>query len=182
MAADGRVIILTELDTDGVATGAKRLKVELEDLGKDAGGAGKEIDGLFGQLFKADFYSEIAVGALQELGDKLVEFVAGSVEAAADIKAINAQFSQTFKDLEGDATKALDSIEEKTGITATRMQGSYTKIFAFTKSVGADSAEAMNIAERAMLAAADSAAYYDRTIEEATETLQSFLKGKQIAA
>ena len=177
MTADGKVVIITELDTDGIATGTKKLKVEMESLSKEADGAGKEMDGLFGELFKADFYAEIAVGALQELGRQLVDFAADSVGVAADVKAANAQFSQTFKELEKDATKALGSIEKQTGVTATRMQGSYTKIFAFTKSVGADSAEAMDIAERAMLAAADSAAYYDKTIEEATETLQSFLKG-----
>lgn len=177
MAADGKVVIITELDTDGVATGTKKLKVEMESLSQEADGAGKEMDGLFGKLFKADFYAEIAVGALQELGSQLVDFAADSVGVAADVKAANAQFSQTFKELEKDATKSLKSIEKQTGVTATRMQGSYTKIFAFTKSVGADSAEAMDIAERAMLAAADSAAYYDKTIEEATETLQSFLKG-----
>lgn len=31
--------------------------------------------------------------------------------------------------------------------------------------------------ERALRAAADSAAYYDTSVEQATETLQSFLKG-----
>lgn len=177
MTADGKVVIITELDTEGVATGSKRLKVEMESLGKEADSAEKEVDGLFGQLFKADFYSDIAIGALKELGSQLIEFVSESVGAAADVKAANAQFSQTFKELEKDATKSLESIEKQTGVTATRMQDSYTKIFAFTKSVGADSAEAMGIAERAMLAAADSAAYYDRSIEETTETLMSFIKG-----
>lgn len=174
MAADGKVVILTELDTNGIATGSKKLRIEMESLGEEAG---KEIDGMFSQLFKADFYSELAVGALKELAGQIVEFVKESVGAAADVKASNAQFSQTFKDLEKSATKSLEAIEKKTGVTATRMQDSYTKVFAFTKSVGADSAEAMNVAERAMLAAADSAAYYDRSIEETTETLMSFIKG-----
>ena len=57
------------------------------------------------------------------------------------------------------------------------MQGSYTKIYAFAKTTGADSEEALGLAQRALHAAADSAAYYDRSIEDATETLQSFLKG-----
>ena len=35
----------------------------------------------------------------------------------------------------------------------------------------------MNLMERALKAAADSAAYYDTSVEQATETLQSFLKG-----
>lgn len=62
-------------------------------------------------------------------------------------------------------------------LSATRMQGSYTKIYAFAKTAGADSEEALGLAQRALEAAADSAAYYDRSIEDATEALQSFLKG-----
>jgi hypothetical protein len=38
-------------------------------------------------------------------------------------------------------------------------------------------ADALSLSKRAMIAVADSAAFYDRTLEETTESLQSFLKG-----
>ena len=40
-----------------------------------------------------------------------------------------------------------------------------------------ETAEALSLADRAMVAVADSAAFYDRSLEETTESLQSFLKG-----
>ena len=52
-----------------------------------------------------------------------------------------------------------------------------SKIYAFARSSGGDATESMNLMERALKAAADSAAYYDTSVEQATETLQSFLKG-----
>ena len=40
-----------------------------------------------------------------------------------------------------------------------------------------DTADALSLADRAMIAVADSAAFYDRSLEDTTESLQSFLKG-----
>ena len=118
-----------------------------------------------------------ALGLLENAGEALVELGKQAVVASADIQAANAQFSQTFGSLEDTARAALQSVADETGILATRMQDSYTKIFAFTKTLGADTETAMDISGRAMKAAADQAAYYDKSIEEVTETLQSFLKG-----
>ena len=58
-----------------------------------------------------------------------------------------------------------------------RMKGSYTQIAAFAKTTGMDTSDAMDLANRSMRAVADSAAFYDRSLEETTESLQSFLKG-----
>lgn len=105
------------------------------------------------------------------------DFASGMIESAAQVQAENAQFEQTFSGFEATARSSLQAVADEAGITATRMQGSYTKIYAFAKTTGADSEEALGLAQRALHAAADSAAYYDRSIEDATETLQSFLKG-----
>ena len=40
-----------------------------------------------------------------------------------------------------------------------------------------DTEEALGLTERAMILTADSAAFYDRSLEETTESLRSFLKG-----
>ncbi|WGT37685.1 hypothetical protein QH639_17860 [Lysinibacillus sp. 1 U-2021] len=58
-----------------------------------------------------------------------------------------------------------------------RLKGSFTQIAAFAKTTGADTADALSLTERATLAAADGAAFYDRSIEEVIENMQSFLKG-----
>lgn len=154
-----------------------RVNETLDDTDSSAASAQKGLGDVFGQMFSASALADVAIGALKEVGAALKDLAIESIQAAADLRAENAQFSETFKELEKTATKSLDNIAKDVGISASRMKKSYTKSFAFVKSIGADSEEAMNIANRAMVAAADSAAYYDVTVEQATETLQSFLKG-----
>ena len=109
--------------------------------------------------------------------DKIKDFGVACVENAAEVKAANSQFEQTFGELQNKAGAAIDKIAEKSGILATRLNGTATSIYAFAKSSGADSAEAMELMEISLQAAADSAAYYDTSLEQAGETLMSFLKG-----
>lgn len=113
--------------------------------------------------------------------EKIISFGQTCIETAAAIKASNSQFQQTFtqggQDLTRTAEDIINKVGEASGIIATRLKDSGTKIYAFAKSSGADSAEALSLMETALTAAADTAAYYDVSLESATETLQSFLKG-----
>ena len=109
--------------------------------------------------------------------DKIKDFGASCINAAADASAMSSQFSQVFGDLESTASANLTAIAENTGIVENRLKGSYTQIAAFAKTGGMETAEALSLADRAMIAVADSAAFYDRSLEETTESLQSFLKG-----
>lgn len=154
----------------------ERMAKGLDDVGDAAEVADDKVLS-FGDVLKAGIASGAILNGLERVADVVVEVGTASIEAAADVKAANAQFSQTFGDLEGRATSALRSISAETKIATTRLQGGYTALYAFTKSVGGDQETALNIAQRALRAAADSAAYYDRSMEDATETLQSFLKG-----
>lgn len=56
------------------------------------------------------------------------------------------------------------------------MKGSFTQIAAFAKTTGMEQADALDIADRSMKAVADSAAFYDRSIEDVTNSLQFFLE------
>lgn len=111
---------------------------------------------------------------------KIVFSIAGFMElaeAAADAEALKSQFTQVFGDMEDVATKKLQAISDETGVAVNRMKGSFSQIAAFAKVSGVEQKEALELSERAIKAVTDSAAYYDRTIEETTESLQSFLKG-----
>lgn len=112
---------------------------------------------------------------------KIIDFGKQCIETAAEVRASNAQFEQTFstggQNLTATAKGVLDTIANSSGILATRLQDSGTKIYAFAKSSGASSEEAMSLMSTALTAAADSAAYYDVSLESATESLMSFLKG-----
>lgn len=99
------------------------------------------------------------------------------VDTAAEVRAEASAFEQTFGDMQDTATKAIGRVADESGILQTRLNALGSKIYAFARSSGGDATESMNLMERALKAAADSAAYYDTSVEQATETLQSFLKG-----
>lgn len=148
----------------------------MENFEDDTENAGNTaID--FGDVLKANLVSELILDGLREMASLVEDFAVGSVEAAAEVQAATAQFEQTFKGLESAASNSLDDISEDTNIASTRMQGNFSTIYAFAKNAGAGTTEALTISSRAMIVAADNAAYYDKSIEEATEQLQSFLKG-----
>lgn len=130
--------------------------------------------------------AESAIKGVKSMASKLlgaigigfsIAGIANLAEAAADAEALKSQFSQVFGDLEDDATEKLSKIADETGVTVNRMKGSFTQIAAFAKTTGMEQADALDIADRSMKAVADSAAFYDRSIEDVTNSLQSFLKG-----
>lgn len=100
-----------------------------------------------------------------------------AVKSAAEVKAMNSQFEQTFGSLQDEASSAMNRVATESGILQTRLQGVGTSIYAFAKASGADSAEAMSLMETALQATADASAYYDRSLEDTSESLMSFLKG-----
>ena len=147
---------------DDTSDRAQRAAVSVDRSGSGMAGAFKKIG--------AAVAAYLTVDAIKKFG-------MGCIQAAADANAMESQFSQVFGNLEGSASKSLTSIADKAGISENRMKGSFTKIAAFAKTTGMDTESALSLSERAMIAVADSAAFYDRSLEETTESLQSFLKG-----
>lgn len=119
-------------------------------------------------------FSKKALLTLNTVGIAISGF---SIKAAADMQAMNAQFSQVFGKFESSAQKSIDKISKKTNILPNRLKPAFTSMAAFAKTTGMDTADALSLTERATMAAADSAAFYDKSIDEVTESLQSYLKG-----
>lgn len=155
---DGTIRINTKIDTKGLNKGESLIKGSFDRIGSAA------------KKLAATIAAAFAVG-------KIIEFGKAAIQAAADFEAMEAQFSQVFGDMESVASKSLSQIAKQAGITEERMKSSYTKIAAFAKTTGMDAAGSIDLANRAMVAVADSAAFYDRSLEDVTESLQSFLKG-----
>ena len=109
--------------------------------------------------------------------DAIKTFGAGILTAAADASAASSQFAQVFGEFESQASNSLSKLAAEGGISENRLKGSFTQIAAFAKTSGMDTESSLSLSERAMRAVADSAAFYDRSIEDTTESLQSFLKG-----
>lgn len=148
----------------------------IDQFGKEVSDAKKETS-TFGDILKANLASEAIFSGIRRMADALKDVAKDSVEASAEYQAQRSQFTQTFGSLEGEASEAIQGIADSTGILASRLKSSATSVYAFCKSSGADSATAMSVMKESLNVAADAAAYYDRSLEDTTETLQSFLKG-----
>lgn len=136
----------------------------------------KKIEGL-GDKLKAPMSKLGSAMAAAFSTALLAKFAKESIESAAQVNAANSQMSQTFGELEAKARSAIGTVAKNSGILESRLQGVGTSIYAFAKTSGMDSAAAMTMMQDALQATADSAAYYDRSLEETAESLKSFLKG-----
>lgn len=148
----------------------------LEDTGdalEDAGDEGLK----FGDVLKANVFGSAIVSGIKAVAGAARDMAGEFIQSAASVKAQTSQFTQTFGALDGEAKAAMDRVADSSGILATRLQETGTQIYAFARSAGADTTKGMDLMERALRVAADSAAYYDRSLEDTTESLQSFLKG-----
>lgn len=152
-------------------SGADSAKNDIDNVSGKAGKLGETLTTVGGKI--SDFGGKLTAG----LSVPLTALGALTVKAAADAKAANSQFEQTFGELQGTASDAINRVAEDAGILNTRLRGVGTSIYAFAKSSGADSAEAMSLMEEALKATADAAAYYDRSLDDTSESLMSFLKG-----
>lgn len=163
---------------------------QINDLKNELNSAGNALDdtadamdnasqsGLkFGDIIKANVISDFVVDGIKELASVAKDLAANFVESAAEVRAETAQFSQTFGDLADDATAAIQNVADSANTLPTLLQPAATSIYAFARSSGATTAQAMDLMSKSMQVAVDSAAYYDKTLSETTETLQSFLKG-----
>lgn len=135
---------------------------------------------------QANSVSNNMKSSLKKLGSAIVaafsvaaikQFSQQCIESAAQVNAANSQFEQTFGSMKSQAKSAIQSVAKESGILETRLQGVGTSIYAFAKTTGMDSANALNMMQEALQVTADSAAYYDRSLEDTAESLKSFLKG-----
>lgn len=202
--SDGTIIIDTSIDTSGFKEGIANFEKQLagsteqfsdfgESVGKEfAEGFNKEIDnigdvssklpssygGVENKINKlGKTAAKVGAAMTVSLTTPISVFGQKSVEAAAEMEAAASQFSQVFGELESNAFSNLSAIADETGIIEERLRGSYTQIASFAKTTGIETEEAMKLSNRAMRAVADSAAFYDRSLEETAESLRSFLKG-----
>lgn len=128
-------------------------------------------------MLKANLLSNIILDGVKQLASAVKSMAGEFISSAAEVKAETSAFDQTFGNLGDTASAAIGRVASESGILQTRLNTLGSKIYAFARSSGGDTEQSMALMERALRAAADSAAYYDTSVEQATETLQSFLKG-----
>nr|WP_137599390.1 hypothetical protein [Enterococcus nangangensis] len=114
---------------------------------------------------------------LANIGDKLIDVGKNSIEAAASQQALQAQFDQVFGDGADKAQKMVDDMASEFNMLPNRVKPNFTKLTAMFQGLGMDQSEAMESAAQATTLAADAAAFYDQSMEDAQGSLTSFLKG-----
>lgn len=147
-----------------------------DDLGSSMSDAGNKALS-FGDVLKASILSQAIVDGVKAIASAVKDMAVTFVQNAADVKAEASQFSQTFGEFSTQAQEAIGRVADSSGILDTRLNTLGSQIYAFARSSGGDATESMTLMEQALQASADSAAYYDKSLEETTDTLQSFLKG-----
>lgn len=167
--ADGRIIIDVEANTKGL----DQAKKQVEGFAKEIGDQGTEGVNRITDSFKV--MAKTLGGVLA--AKQLFNFGVQVTEAAASAQAIEAQFEQVFDNVKDSASDSLNAIAKETGVLPNRLKPAFTQMAAFAKTTGMDTKDALSLTERATLAAADSAAFYDKSIESVTDSLQSYLKG-----
>lgn len=131
----------------------------------------------FADVFKANILSSTIYDGLKSIGGAIKSMAGEFIQSASSVKAENSQFEQTFGEFQSQAVEAIGRVSDEAGILDTRFRTLGSQIYAFARSSGGEAEQSLGLMERALRVAADSAAYYDTSVENTTETLQSFLKG-----
>ena len=158
---------------------AKAAGEALDQTGTSAGGAGEALEGMIkpSTLATAQAMGTAMYTLAVNTGRLVVNLSKKAIEAAATIEAENAQFASTFSDLADVATASFDSISKDTNIYAGRLKSVGIKAYGQFKGSGIEAAESIEMMDEYLRIAADAAAYYDITLEEADTRLRSFLRG-----
>lgn len=168
-----------------IAIDSGNSKSEIEEISKSAEGlAGKldadspKIEKTAQKIGKATvFWGNLAAGATEAAVKFFMRLPGASVKAAASVEAEEAAFQSTFGTMADEATKRYQQIADETNILATRLRSVGTTGFAQLTGAGVEANDALTESERFLRLAADAAAYYDITLESASEKIRSFMRG-----
>lgn len=120
---------------------------------------------------------KIARNSAVALGGLITAVGGFGIKAAGELQAINAQFQQSFDGLGNAPDKALGQLSDKFNILPNRLKGPMSQINSFFKGSGVSAKDSLSMTSDAMNVAADSAAFYDTSIEETSASLKGFLMG-----
>lgn len=148
---------------------------DIQELANASDDTAPKLDKLT-NIMKSDLMMQ-AADKLGEVSDKIFDVGQEAIEAAANVKAIDAQFEQVFGELEGYAEDVVNQLGEDFGILPSRLRAPLASVTSMFKGLGYDTETAINMASEAMTIASDSAAFYDKSLEDANGSLNSFLKG-----
>lgn len=155
-----------------------RLSLDASDYEKGVQSSKQSFMGLANTVSaKAVAVGTMVAHGVERAAGKLIDFGKNAIQASADIEAEISLYQQVFGELESAATGALESISQDTNILSTRLRGIGTGAFMQFKGAGVDAGNALSMMDKYTRLAADAAAAYNISVEEADQKLRSFIRG-----
>lgn len=155
-----------------------RLSLDASDYEKGVQSSKQSFMGLANTVSaKAVAVGTMVAHGVERAAGALIDFGKNAIQASADIEAEISLYQQVFGELESAATGALESISQDTNILSTRLRGIGTGAFMQFKGAGVDAGNALAMMDKYTRLAADAAAAYNISVEEADQKLRSFIRG-----
>lgn len=155
-----------------------RLSLDASDYEKGVQSSKQSFMGLANTVSaKAVAVGTMVAHSVERAAGKLIDFGKNAIQASADIEAEISLYQQVFGELESAATGALESISQDTNILSTRLRGIGTGAFMQFKGAGVDAGNALAMMDKYTRLAADAAAAYNISVEDADVKLRSFIRG-----
>lgn len=178
--ADKKLLVVLGADTSGFTKAMDTVKNSTKTATDSAkkgfdnvGGAGEKGAG----KVKSAFGTVAKVVATAFAVDKVIGFGKSVVEQSASAQAMEAQFTQVFGNMDGKATEMIGNMGSEFNMLPNRIKPVFTSLSSMFMGVGMDSETAMKVAQDATMASADAAAFYDTSMESASNSVKSFMKG-----
>lgn len=159
----------------------EELSDNLEDVGKSAESAGTKTLTL-GDIIKGNLISSAIISGVKKLASTLKDFAMDGIEIAASTGEIEAAYEQVMGESAGYADEKLKQLSGTTGAVTSRLKEDFTTQTASWTGLGKTVEEATDLASRSIGVAADYAAMYGMTAEDASERIKSFMNGNLGAA
>ena len=109
--------------------------------------------------------------------DAVKNFSKAVVDAAAEVAAEEAAFTQIMGKYSDEAANKVEKIADATGIVDSRLTPYMTSMTAKFKGLGFDVDEATDLASVGLNIAADAAAFWDKSLDDSMGSLNSFVNG-----
>lgn len=171
---DGSVLIITEIDTDGVVKGTKKIRGTLGDIGKESESSGKKIGGDLADSFKK-LGTAIASAAIV---DKLIDVGKQAVSLGSDLQEVQNVVDVTFSSMSDDVDEFAKAAAATAGLSET-MAKKYVGTFgAMADSFGFAEEEAYEMSTALTQLTGDVASFYNMSQDEAFTKLKSVFTGE----
>lgn len=109
--------------------------------------------------------------------DKIIDFGKSIVNASAEVSAEVSAFEQIMGDYSDKAQTKLNEIADATGVVSSRLTPYMTSLTAKFKGLGFDVDEATTLAKDGLMLASDASAFWDKSLDDAMGSLNSFING-----